>query len=500
MTINKNWTFRISAILLAVLFSSAVCIFGYLQKVPGTSYTGIRSMNASDFNVNGAWVKQAQNGNLLFENPFTSNPQKPFLFRPFYVAISLPFQLLRLNPSVILHIWRIILSAILLIALFRILRIFDENPSRINIAFLLLAFTSGFGYFFRDIVPASSDLQIPEAFLFLTLGEPPHFQYSILLLWSGIAAIYLYSQNQRSGLWIFLICLELLWWDHPFDAFTLITIGLLTLFLFDRWRKKLILLALILVISIPTLYYYFALSKLPYAQGAAEQNLMPSPGIFSILTAFLPLLLLALVGAIYQYKIPERRKVIIFLVGWSILHFVLAYLPVPFQRRLLSGVQLPLSILAAFALQQKIKKPVFIGLILILLTCTNFYVTKTQISELQRGGMPFYLPDQYDRAFQWLSMHNPKGPVLSAFTTANFIPADTGMHAYWGHSALSPNIIQKGIEVKNFYNSPNPDFIRSNNIRYIFVGWEERHYSTPELHSPFTSIYDQDQIRIYELR
>jgi hypothetical protein len=500
MTINKNWVFRVSAILLAVLFSSAVYIFGYLQKVPESSYTGIRSMNASDFNVNGAWVKQAQSGNLLFENPFTSNPQKPFLIRPFYVAISMPFKFLRLEPAVTLHFWRVIFSVLLLIALFRLIRIFDEIPSRVNIAFLLLAFTSGFGYFFRNFVPASSDLQIPEAFLFLTLAEPPHFQYSLLLLWSGITAIYLYSQNHRSGLWIFLLCLELLWWDHPFDAFTLIAIGLLASWFLDGWRKKGLVLALIFVISIPPIFYYFGLSKLPYAQGAAEQNLMPSPGIAAILTAFLPLLLLALAGAIYQYKIPERRKIVIFLVGWSILHFVLAYLPVPFQRRLLSGVQLPLSILAAFALQEKIRKPVFIGLILIFLACTNFYVMKTQINELGRGGMPFYLPDQYHRAFQWLTTRNPKAPVLSAFTTANFIPANTGMPAYWGHSALSPNINEKRIAVKNFYNSPNPDFIRSNNIRYIFVAWEERQYSAPELKSPFLCIYDQENIRIYELR
>lgn len=500
MTINKNWLFRVSSIFLAVLFSSAFCIFGYLQKVPGYSYTGIRSMNASDFNVNAAWVKQAQSGNLLFENPFTSNPQKPFLIRPFYVAISLPFQFLRFNPAIILHIWRIIFSIILLIALFPIIRIFEETPSRVNIAFLLIAFTSGLGYFFRHTVPGSSDLQIPEAFLFLTLGEPPHFQYSLLLLWSGITAIYLYSQNHRSGLWIFLICLELLWWDHPFDAFTLIAIGLFALSFLDRWRKKGLLLILILVISLPPIFYYFSLSKLPYAQGAAQQNLMPSPGIPAILTAFLPLLLLASAGAIYQYKIPERRRIVIFLVGWSILHFVMAYLPVPFQRRLLSGVQLPLSILAAFALKEKIRKPVFIGLILIFLTCTNFYVMKTQLNELRSRGMPFYLPDQYGRAFQWFSTRKPKGPILSAFTTANFIPANTGMPAYWGHSALSPNISQKRIAVKNFFNSPNPDFIRSNHIRYIFVGWEERQYLTPELKPPFACIYDHEQIRIYELR
>ena len=500
MTINRNSLFRVPAIVLAFLLTSSVCIFGYLQKVPGASYTGIRSMNASDFNVNGAWIRQAQDGKLVFQNPFTSFPQKPFLFRPFYAAISLPFQYLRLNPAEILHIWRALFSLILLIALFRLIQVFDETSSRVNIAFLLIAFTSGLGYFFRNNVPTSSDLQIPEAFLFLTLGEPPHFQYSILLLWSGAASIFLYSQNRKSGLWIFLICLELLWWDHPFDAITLIAIGALTLWFLDGLRKKILLLMLILVTSIPALFYYFALSKLPYAQGAAEQNLMPSPGIFAILIAFLPLLLLATIGAIYQYKIPERRKIVIFLIGWSILHFVLAYLPVPFQRRLLSGVQFPLSILAAFTLQEKIRKPLLIGLILIFLTCTNFYVVKTQINELRFRAMPFYLPDEYHHAFQWLSIRKPKGPVLSAFTTANFIPANTGMPAYWGHSALSPNINQKRIAVKNFYNSPNPDFIRANNIRYIFLGWEERQYLTPELKFPFSCIYDHDKIRIYELR
>jgi hypothetical protein len=497
--INQNLFLRAVVISIAVLASSSVYIFGYLQKVPGSSYSGIRSMNASDFNVNAAWVKQAQDGNVIFQNPFTSVHQKPFLIRPFYVAISLPFHLFKLDPSTILHIWRIILSTVLLISLFRLIQIFDQNPSRITIAFLLIAFTSGIGYFLRKIVPASADFQIPEAFLFLTLGEVPHFQYSILLLWSGVAGIFVYSKSDRSGLWIFLICLGLLWWDHPFDALSLIAIGTFAALSLNGWRKKVFFFIVVALISIPPVIYFMALSKLPYAQGAAEQNLMPSPKFVSLLPAFLPLILLAILGAIDQLRIPERRNVVIFLIGWSILHFAMAYLPVAFQRRLLSGVQFPLSILAAFGLQQKIKKPIFIGVILIFLACTNFYIIKTQIDELKSRTMPFYLPAQYESAFQWLS-NQPKGPVLSAFITANFIPANTGMPAYWGHSALSPNISGKHLAVKNFYESPNSDFIHANNIRYIFVGWEERQYSTPELLPPFSCIYNRDRLRIYELK
>jgi hypothetical protein len=293
--------------------------------------------------------------------------------------------------------------------------------------------------------------------------------------------------------------LELLWWDHPFDAFTLIAIGTFGALFLNGWRKKAFFFIFVALISILPVIYYLALSKLSYAQGAAEQNLMSSPELLPLLTAFLPLILLALFGAIDQLKIPERRTAVIFLIGWSILHFVLAYLPVPFQRRLLSGVQFPLSVLAAFTLHQKIRKPIFIGLILIFLTCTNLYIMKTQLSELKSRTMPLYIPDQYQSAFRWLS-NKPKGAVLSAFTTANFIPANTGMPAYWGHSALSPNIKEKRIAVKNFYESPTPDFIRTNNIRYIFLGWEERQYSTPELLSPFSCIYNRDRLRIYELK
>src|SRR5262245_32951510 len=101
-TINKNFLFRAAAVLLAVLASSSVCIFGYTQKVPGSSYTGVRSMNASDFNANAAWLRQALDGKLAFRNPYTTESQKSFLVRPFYVAISLPFRFSNLRPPVIL--------------------------------------------------------------------------------------------------------------------------------------------------------------------------------------------------------------------------------------------------------------------------------------------------------------------------------------------------------------------------------------------------------------
>ena len=497
---TKTLIIRGLLVFLALLLSSSVCFFGYLQKVPDSRYSGIRSMNASDFNANGAWLRQALDGKFIFRNPYTSEKQTPFLIRPFYSAISLPFRWANLSSSVILHFWRLIFSIILLASLFPLIKVFEKNQNRINIAFLLLAFTSGAGYFFHKIVPGSADLGLPEAFLFLTLGEAPHFQYSILLFWVAVAALFLYGENRQSALWVFLVCLGLLWWDHPFDAITLTALSSLGLWLYTGWRKKIIFFSLAFLVSLPPVLYYVWLTKLPYAQGAAEQNVLPSPEFSPFAIAFLPLILLATAGVIHKIKNREQKRVLIFLVAWILIQFGLAYSPVPFQRRLISGVQFPLAILAAVGLAEKVRKPILIAAIVLILSSTNFYVMKKEIQELQSRTMPFYLPKAYINAFQWLSNQNNDGSVLSAFVTANFVPAHTGLTSYWGHSQLTPRSPEKRLAVERFYQSPNSEFIRQNNIRYIFLAWEERIYKLPKLDPPFSIVYDRQQIRIYELK
>jgi hypothetical protein len=456
-------------------------------------------MNASDFNANGAWLRQALDGQYIFQNPFTSEKQRPFLVRPIYVAISFPFRWSELNAPVILHIWRVIFSLMLLVALFRIIKVFEKEESRINLAFALMAFTSGAGYFFHKIVPASADLQIPEAFLFLTLGEVPHFQYSILLFWIAVAAFYRYYQNSQNALWVFLFCLGLLWWDHPFDAISLTALSLLGFWLYSGWRKKVIFFSLAFIVSLPPVLYYMWLTKLPSAQGAAEQNILPSPEFAALATAYLPIVVLASLGAWQQFKKPDQKKLTIFLVAWILIQFVLAYSPVPFQRRLISGVQFPLAILAAVGLSEKIRKKIAIAAIVLLLSLSNLYVMKSQIGELQTRKMPFYLPQPYADAFEWIKNHRKSGSVLAAFVTSNFAPSRTGLTAYWGHSQLTPRSFEKREAVAGFYSTPNVNFIRKNNIGYIFVGWEERTYNPPKLPPPFLKVYDRDNIRIYEL-
>jgi hypothetical protein len=91
--------------------------------------------------------------------------------------------------------------------------------------------------------------------------------------------------------------------------------------------------------------------------------------------------------------------------------------------------------------------------------------------------MPFYLPEAYQQAFEWLDHQKDKGSVLSGFVTGNFIPPYTGFQSYVGHSSLTPNIAEKRRRLETFYKNPGPEFLKENGFQYVFWGAEEHQIS-----------------------
>jgi hypothetical protein len=363
-----------------------------------------------------------------------------------------------------------------------------------TIAFALLAFTSGAGLLLKSVFPQSVDLLVPESVLFLALGEPPHFLYSLLFLWSGVLALY-HARKDSKFLLLYLMCLALLWWEHPFDAVTLIFLGAVELWILPRWNRLLVPVG-IAAVSLPPFLYYRALQRFPDYAGWSIQNVMLSPSTGSLISGFLPLILLAVPAVYLLRQDPERGRTALFLLFWIVTQFILSYLPFSFQRRLTAGVQFPLAVLAAFTLN-RIKTWTPIVAIVLLLTASNVYMTQQQIQGIASKDMPFYLPDSYARAFQWLASQKDKGTVVSGFITGNFIPAYTGHPVYIGHSALTPEIAKKRAEASGFFRNPQPDFLKANAIKYVFWGREEQRLSTKNLEAVFSSDYSRDGISIF---
>src|SRR4026208_2321324 len=170
--------FRVLAVLAALITSSACFIYGALHQTENQIYTGIRSLNASDYTTNPSWIDQSREGHFLLKNKFTAEPQAAVFVRPIYYILSQPFRLTNLTNAVVLHILLVLAGAVLLILLFPMLTQLGLERQVVDRAFLLLVFSSGIGFLVHQWL-RSVDIGVPESTLFLSLSEAPHFVYSM---------------------------------------------------------------------------------------------------------------------------------------------------------------------------------------------------------------------------------------------------------------------------------------------------------------------------------
>src|SRR5262249_51517868 len=152
------------------------------------------------------------------------------------------------------------------------------------------AFTAGLGIVLHHWI-SSVDFDLPESSLFLSLGEAPHFLYSLLFLWAGIAAIYAGKPA------IYFICLLALWWEHPFEAVILVCVVFANLWILKERKQQILTVIVTAGVSIPPYLYYQHLKNTPAFSGwGSAQNLMTSPGILAVISGYFPLLLFAVIG------------------------------------------------------------------------------------------------------------------------------------------------------------------------------------------------------------
>lgn len=488
---------RLGLIAAALLLSSIPVLYGWMNARPGSVYTGMKGLNATDFNVNLAWIEQCRHGRFLLKNLFAHEFQEGFMIRPVYFLISLPFGLTTLSNGVVYHIERVVCGLVLLWVLFILLGRLTSWHSVVWIAFALLAFTSGLGFLFSAQLDHPVDLTVPEAMLFLALGEAPHFLYCLLLLWAGATSFYVAARDGRRVPLLALICLFVLWWEHPFDALTLSAIGAASAILHPAWKDRAGTILAIGGASLVPVIYYKHLFTLPAFAGWAAQNVMLTPPAMSVLAAYAPLILLAVPGVVHLYRNGDK-KLLLFLGLWIGVQVLLVFLPFAFQRRSLAGLQFPLALLAAVGLA-RLHRPVLIAAVILLTSSGSLWSTWQQVLELRPVRMPFYLPEDYAETFDWLRTQEP-GVVLSAYVTGNFIPAWTGFPVYIGHSMLTPDIANKRKTVAAFFARPSREFVEREHIGYIFYGREERPLAQPGIERKFHTIYNRNGIIVLSPR
>ncbi|MDH7568021.1 MAG: hypothetical protein QHJ73_00345, partial [Armatimonadota bacterium] len=182
-----------------------------------------------------------------------------------------------------------------------------------------------------------------------------------------------------------------------------------------------------------------------------------------------------------------------FLVIWAAVTLAMTYVPVSFQRKMIEGVHIPLSILAAsgwLALGRRWRVParIWMAVLLFLTLPSNLALMADSVRRLITNNAegvaqqlpPYYLDADERGALDWLAAHaRPEDVVLSTPALGNYIPPYTGATAYASHWAETIHLGVKWRWVRGFLQEYTSDewrmqFLRQERIRYVYHGAIER--------------------------
>jgi hypothetical protein len=209
----------------------------------------------------------------------------------------------------------------------------------------------------------------------------------------------------------------------------------------------------------------------------------PKP-IYLLLGLGLPLLLSTegIIKAIYR----RGNDWTILLVIWLVAGFALVYSPLPYQRKLAQGLQLPAMVLAVSFLSTLLVRLgsrrwlLATGLLLLTVPSNVFFVVRAMrdlstnnTAYLANLMPPLYLrPDQY-HALTWLDAHTTYSDiVLCNSFLGSYVPSLAGCRTYAGHWDETIDFPEKLRAFKAFLSARNNNNLRTKiindaNITYL---------------------------------
>lgn len=551
---KKEWKVAL-LIALAILFiSHTPLIIGYATQAEDEVFMGVPRF-ATDTNNHLHMALQAKEGDILLTNKFTGEPVPALLFNPYHLIIGYTAAIFSLNILTAFHIFAILFALIFFIYLYYFLAKFITNKKERLIAYILIGISSGFGAFWmllRKLIGwsyGSADIWVTDMHAFASLAQP-HFMLSLTLLLAIFDLAYQafekhsYKHAIYAGVISFLLAAI-----HLFDIITMAAV--LTAWFVIRQIynktfsiKEFSFLAIIGTMTLPAVLYYFWVFFFNEAYKSWNSlNQTVTPNIIKIISGFGIVFFLAVY---YIYKNKDKFKAFFtpkkqtnknknsekahrkqtqsllketFLLTWLIVQFILIYLPINIQRRLILGLHIPLCIFAAFALVRHTKEFIpkkyinpAITLILLIASVTSLTLTGMQITQLHSETSAEYTNVKYLKTYEvdmlhWVkdnleddSEYAPYPIILAEHHISNYIPAITNEKIYSGHWAQTVNFTQKYEVVKQIYSTGtipkeiNPNII-PRQTQATHVIWKK---SLPELNE-HTLLYENEELAFYKI-
>ena len=367
---------------LALTLASGPYLYGWLHTPTGSVYSGMTS-NIDDCLVYFSWMLEAERGHVLHHNLFSTEAQNPKLLYLWFAVLGLLAKAIGLPLA--FHLGRVLGGAALLAAVVWLLHETVQSERARKLAFALVCFSSGFGWLSGGYNPAKGftsqpiDTFQPEAITFLSLYYSPLFAPMTALMVVFFASLLKSERTQKlTDLWPACAAGAILGNSHTYDVVHLLAVAwaykLFTLLPgpppnpgrragrreIEGWKGLLLATAACL----PTTAYTAWASRVdPLFKARAWTNEPTlTPALWWVLLGFgLPL-----VYVLFSYPLaPARRGNETpptqrvpdgglggrrFLLIWLLVGIAVAYLPVPFQRKMLMGAHIPICLLAGVGL------------------------------------------------------------------------------------------------------------------------------------------------------
>jgi hypothetical protein len=188
-------------------------------------------------------------------------------------------------------------------------------------------------------------------------------------------------------------------------------------------------------------------------------------------------------------------------------------LPFNLQRRLVVGVQIPLVILATYAIFQLVPKyvrpgrqPLMRGTILFFFSLTNLFLLIGSLVSVSLRQPPIFHPTTQLEAMQWLDQEADGEVVLAVYETGNVLPAYANVRAFVGHGPETVNSDEKRALAQAFFGNTADEawrraLLKKFNVRYVYYGPNEKAAGdfVPGQATYLREIYQNEDVRIFEV-
>lgn len=499
------------------VFIGIVVLFLVLQIVPlvaayasvGTnSVFGGFLLNPYDGNSYLAKMRQGFDGAWQFTLPYSVEPGVPTAINLYYLFLGHVARWTGVSLIVIFHVARLTGALLLCLSLYRFLGSFFSDAGPRLLAFGLALFGSGLGWLAASFGGVTPDFWWAEAYPFLTAYVNPHFVLGLALqLWLLTPSGERNRDRIQAAKWVGAAAVLSIVYPFGWAATVAILTGWTLALALQRapFKRELLHAATVSAGGVPyAVYTYYTVQTHPVLSLWDAQNLTPTPAAWDVLATFSPVLLLALIGFFFVALRKERR--LQFLMVWVAVIAIAIYAPANLQRRLATGLYIPLVCLAVYATYQLIESTVVRRLtlfaMLLLSLPTNAIVVAGGIASVRNSDPLLTLSVAEADGFRWLNANAPHGSlVLAAPQTGLFLPSNAPVRVLFGHWFETVHARDRHDELVAFFDvmdsSDVLDYLESEDVDYIFYGPRERVLGAMPQLTGWTPVYETADLQIW---